>query len=444
MAGADVVAEIARDSFSRSRGLSGRNSLSEGSGMLFIFEKSDRWGIWMKDMRFPLDILWIKDGRVVDMEEKVQPPLAGAANSGIPVYRPDVPADFVLEVNAGFVERNKLKIGDKVRIFSDEPVFRGSSYANTPPEIQTDRPIPRGPGADYYIETLRQNSPQGKNFKITELIERNPAYQKFFVTYEADGRTLTGVMNIPRASPPPNGWPILILNHGLIPPDVYFSGRGSKREQDFFTRNGYVTIHPDYRWHARSPEEAFPRENDPSPRGSAHHDFYVGYTRDVIALIEALKVLDPKLIDTDRIGMWGHSMGGGIAARVMVLMPEVRAYVLFAPISADVEDNFFELPQPEINFLRKEYGRPGAEPYRKISPLTYFKDVSAPVQLHHGDADKDVPLKFSEKMAEALVKLGKRVEIFTYPGEGHEFGVAWQIAAERSLQFFDRYVKNAR
>ena len=136
-------------------------------------------------------------------------------------------------------------------------------------------------------------------------------------------------------------------------------------------------------------------------------------------------------------------MGGGIAARIMVLRPEVKAYVLFAPISADVEDNFYELPVKEVEWLRTTYGRE-RETYRKLSPFSYFSDVAAPVQLHHGTEDFDVPPLFSEKMFQALRQLKKSVEFFRYPNEGHEFAGAWELAAERALQFFDRYVKNAQ
>ena len=147
-------------------------------------------------------------------------------------------------------------------------------------------------------------------------------------------------------------------------------------------------------------------------------------------------------MDGHRIGMWGHSMGGGIAARIMALRSDVKAFVLFAPISADVEDNFFELTPEEIQWIHDTYGHAGDPVYRKMSPIEYFADVSAPVQIHHGDGDTAVPLLFSQKMYDALKQNGKKAEFFIYPGEKHEFINDWQLAADRALQFFDHYVKN--
>ncbi|TSC66963.1 MAG: peptidase S9 prolyl oligopeptidase active site domain-containing protein [Parcubacteria group bacterium Gr01-1014_66] len=226
---------------------------------------------------------------------------------------------------------------------------------------------------------------------------------------------------------------VLILNHGFIPPERYVAGQGTRREQDFFARNGYVTVHPDYRAHASS-----------TPYDPPHHDFYVGYTADVAALIDAIRESALPLLDEERIGMFGHSMGGGIAARIAVIKPEVRAYVLFAPISADVEDNFYELDPEEVAWLRKTYGEEGAEVYSKISPLNFSQDVSAPIQLHHGVADKDVPLAFSERMYTTLTILGKKAEFYQYPGQGHEFTEDWSLAARRAAQFFDMYVRGSR
>jgi dipeptidyl aminopeptidase/acylaminoacyl peptidase len=134
-------------------------------------------------------------------------------------------------------------------------------------------------------------------------------------------------------------------------------------------------------------------------------------------------------------------MGGGIAARVAVLSPDVRAYVLFAPISARVEDNFYELPAQELQWLRERYGVEGSQSYALISPLTYFERIAAPLQLHHGTADTAVPPRFSEEMFTTLRSEGKKAEYYEYPGAAHEFIEEWSLAAARSLQFFDYHLE---
>ncbi len=427
--GVALMAEVASHRTAWARGLSGRESLAENEAMLFIFDGPDYYAIWMKDMEFPIDIFWIKNNTISDIEESAPAPMSGTADAALPVYRPDGLADFVLETRAGFARKHGIKIGDRVRI-------SGVRATGAP---QSAMSIPPTPGEEFTIPALRQNPTRGRDFRIGEAATVGGAYQKFPITYTSGGLTLTGIMNVPAGPVPDGGFPVLILNHGLIDLAIYTSGRGSKREQDFFARNGYVTLHPDYRGHASSS----PAEVGYASAASAHHDFYVGYTQDVMALIDAVKDYEGPLMDKNRIGMWGHSMGGGIAARVMTLSSDIRAYVLFASISADAEENFYELTDEEIAWLYETYGAESSDIYRRISPITYFQDVQTPVQLHHGAADRDVPTAFSETMFQRLTALNKKAELFTYPGEGHEFADAWQTAADRALQFFDKYVKEA-
>lgn len=422
-----VAAELAADPEAHRIGLSGREALAEKSGMLFLFDHADYWGVWTKGMRFPIDAIWMKNGVIADIEERVLPPEYGTSDFSVPVHRPDVSADMVLEVKAGLVDAYDLRIGDPVNA-----IFRGAALGRgaVKDDVASAAPFP---GREYFIDSLRASPARGTGFAVTGVKEENGAYKKFSIAYVADRRPLTGVMNVPIGPVPVGGFPILILNHGLIRPEIYFSGRGSKREQDFFSRRGYVTIHPDYRGYSST-----------SPEFPLRHDFYAGYTEDMLALIDALNRARPQFIDVNRMGLWGHSMGGGIAARAMVLNHDIRAYVLFAPVSASVEDNFYELAPEEVAWIRKTYGPAGSPAYQKISPLSYFSDVAAPVQLHHGTGDAEVPIAFSEKMFQALRQYGKKSELFTYPGEKHEFTDAWPLATSRALQFFDKYVKGAR
>ncbi|OGG36778.1 hypothetical protein A2110_01050 [Candidatus Jorgensenbacteria bacterium GWA1_54_12] len=92
------------------RGLSGRAELPENHGMLFVYNRPGRYGFWMKDMRFPIDIIWLSKGfTIVDITPHISP------DSFPKVFRPKEPAQYVLEVNADFAEKHHLSIGDSLK-----------------------------------------------------------------------------------------------------------------------------------------------------------------------------------------------------------------------------------------------------------------------------------------------------------------------------------------
>lgn len=107
--------EIADTKEKRSKGLGGRSALSEGQGMLFIFPKEDKYPFWMKGVSFPLDFIWIKGDRVVDLLENISP-LAGQKDADLPIYVAKEPIDKLLEVSAGTVARLNIKVGDTIKI----------------------------------------------------------------------------------------------------------------------------------------------------------------------------------------------------------------------------------------------------------------------------------------------------------------------------------------
>jgi uncharacterized protein len=109
------VVELAVTPQQQAQGLSGRLRLAPGTGMLFILGSEGRPFFWMKDMRFPLDIVWISaEYVVVDITEDVSPPDPGQTTSDLPIYRPAEPAQYVLEINAGEAESADIRIGDLV------------------------------------------------------------------------------------------------------------------------------------------------------------------------------------------------------------------------------------------------------------------------------------------------------------------------------------------
>lgn len=110
---AEIKAEVVDNESTRMKGLSGREGLAGGEGMLFVFEKSDIYPFWMKDMKFAIDIIWIKDNRIVDIVESAEPP---STAQKIMNYTPRAESDLVLETNAGFCEENNVKIGDEVQV----------------------------------------------------------------------------------------------------------------------------------------------------------------------------------------------------------------------------------------------------------------------------------------------------------------------------------------
>lgn len=109
--GVPVMVEIATTSAAVQKGLSGRASLGQDQGMLFIFSQPDRYRFWMPDMRFPIDIIWIADDKVAEIDENV----SNRFDPANPVFfAPSVPVRHVLEVNAGFSKKYGIAAGDAV------------------------------------------------------------------------------------------------------------------------------------------------------------------------------------------------------------------------------------------------------------------------------------------------------------------------------------------
>jgi dipeptidyl aminopeptidase/acylaminoacyl peptidase len=284
------------------------------------------------------------------------------------------------------------------------------------------------------IPALAEKEFLGDGLQLGSVLAENASYTRYYITYKGEGFTISGIMNVPAGEGP---FPVLILNHGYIDPRVYVNGAGLKREQDFFATNGYVVLHSDYRNHAQSD---FDPGNEVRPRS--------GYVEDVLNAISAVKKSSYTFLDKENIGMLGHSMGGGVTENIMVTKPDIaKAFVLLAPINADYKVNFdkwvaTEWPETAAEFYQV-YGSYDDNPtfWKDISAINYIQNINAPIMLHQGTSDGEVPVDWSQDFAAALKKAGKEITYYEYPGEPHIFGTAQPLVMQRTLEFFDKYLK---
>lgn len=290
------------------------------------------------------------------------------------------------------------------------------------------------------LPQLMNSDFDGRDLKLEKILETKDSYTRHYITYRSGRFKISGILNIPKGKGP---FPVVITAHGYIDPKVYTTGRGLRREQDYLARRGYAVLHPDYRNHAGS-------DKDPDENLSLH----LGYTQDVINAVYAVRSSGIPQLDKENIGLLGHSMGGLIALNIMTAKPGlIKAYVLFAPMSADYRDNFNRWilrsgeekygPRPVAKKIMDMYGSPDSNPvfWDNISAKTFIGNIKEPVQLHHGTADQSVPVEWSRRLAANFSDKGKKIGSYTYPGEKHEFIGQWPKVMERTSSFFDLYLR---
>lgn len=108
--------EIANTQAKRSKGLGGRTSLPQDQGMLFIFDRPDKYPFWMKGLTFPLDFIWIRENKVVDILPNVSPPAPNQKDPELPIFSSKVESDKVLELNGGMVQQLNIQVGNSIKL----------------------------------------------------------------------------------------------------------------------------------------------------------------------------------------------------------------------------------------------------------------------------------------------------------------------------------------
>lgn len=292
------------------------------------------------------------------------------------------------------------------------------------------------------ITDLKAYQPSASVLTEVEQITRVGA-RKTIVTYESEGLTIRALLGVPSGKMPESGWPVIIFNHGYIPPAQYRTNEKYVAYFDDLVKAGYIVVKSDYRGHGESEGEA---------EGGYGSD---AYTRDILNLVATMQA--DSRVDPNRIGMWGHSMGGHITLRNMVVEPGIKAGVIWAGVVASYPDllnnwrrNTSPLPSPSYpgrrwrSVLQEQYGTPEENPefWNGISATAYLEEISGPVQLHHGTADASVPIEFSRTLKRKLDEVEKPAELYEYPGDNHNLSENYGTAMARTIEFFNQHLKS--
>lgn len=292
------------------------------------------------------------------------------------------------------------------------------TLTSTPAPTATATPHPLGWAT---VPALRQRAYGGSGVEVLDVLGSGQGFIRYLIAFPSDGLTVRGFMNVPQGEGP---FPVVITVHGYVNPATYQTLSYTTSYADAYASAGFLVLHPDLRGHGRS---------EPGPNA-----FRSGYAIDVLNLIHQLDSIPQA--DPERVGLWGHSMGGGITIKVLTVTDRVDAAVVYGSMSADEAANhqrilFFSGGQAAGSESLPVSPHEDPALYGALSPVNFLDALRIPVQIHHGEEDAQVPVEWSKDLAGRL----PGAELFLYPGQGHSLqGEARALLDRRVIEFFRR------
>lgn len=348
----------------------------------------------------------------------------------------------------GNTQKNEVEVTDQTvqtntTINPTTPPTPTNTSTPTLAPTSTTTPTPTPTLHPMTILAMRQTPYPGSEIVIENTLTAAYNYNRYYAYYLSEGNKIYGLLTVPTGDPPEGGWPSIVFNHGYIPPTQYRTTERYIAYVDWLARNQYIVFRIDYRGHDQSEGDARGAYGDP------------GYTVDVLNAVASLQQFPSA--NPDKIGMWGHSMGGYLTLRSMVISEDIKAGVIWAGVVASYPDMMSKwrrntpgpAPTPP-SFARRwqqewvtEYGTNEENPdfWSSISANSFVSEISGPIQLHHGTADESVPLVFSQLLWSEILAVNGEVEFYTYEGDDHDLSGYFSLAMTRTIEFFDRYLK---
>lgn len=317
------------------------------------------------------------------------------------------------------------------------PVLGVTPTASTIPATSDASPLA--------IAVMRAKAYPGSDIGIEQTLPGGPGYNRYIVSYPSDELKLFGLLTIPTGNKPAGGWPVILLNHGYIPPTEYSTDQSYAGIVAPLAAAGYIVFKPDYRGHGSSPGTPYQVYVSPD---------YVTDSLNALASIEKYKDANP-----DKIGVWGHSMGGNITLHELVLTHDFKAAVIMAGVVGSYSgildwwtarvatgvlttQNDLQTDQLLLQMVSL-HGTPQTNPgfWSVIDPTYFIADIETPALIQVGSADVVVPPSFSQVLAAQMQNAGKTVTYHSYPGADHNLSPDTAAAMAEAVTFFNQYLK---
>jgi dipeptidyl aminopeptidase/acylaminoacyl peptidase len=281
------------------------------------------------------------------------------------------------------------------------------------------------PYEQYTIDTLRRRPYGGGKIEILETLAETDLYTSYSIRYPSDGLNIYGFVNVPKGSGP---FPVIVSVHGYAPNGSYNVFDITADFADIFAENQFIVVHPGLRNHP--------------PSDSGDNLLRVGMSVDIMNLIALLKdqanlPAELSAVNPEVMGLWGNSLGGEIALRVMTLSPDIKATLLYAPMGGNIERNSRQLYEVSNDDQFQQDSQVPVELMSRISPMNYYHLVKSAVQLHHGLDDTTAPISWAVETCTFLQSAGVPVECVYYPGVGHIFNRSnFEKVVSSALEFY--------
>ncbi len=274
------------------------------------------------------------------------------------------------------------------------------------------RPLER-----YTIDNLSKANIQPSKIEIGD---------NHLFSFTADGKKVTGLINIPQGKGP---FPVIVMFRGYVDQKQYKTGDGTRKVGEYFAKNGFITIAPDFLGYGGSDKES----------EDIFESRFQTYTT-ALALLKSISTIEP--FDHKNIFIWGHSNGGQIALTLLEITGLSYPTVLWAPVSkpfpysilyyTDESDDRGRLIRRELAKFEEDYD---VELY---SLTNYLDRIKAVLQIHQGTADDAVPVKWTDGLVKTLKEKDVDIKYFKYPGADHYLQPAWNSVVDRDLAFFKK------